>query len=156
MKRIASLARLAVKLLICFLLAQALAVAPAYAQRAQGAVMESVFFNVVWGSALGAVLGVSTAVLGAKDASAPNELRQATFSGASLGGLIGLGVGLFLIYNGVLFDETGSPFLNAQGEPVSAGYPLVSVQMPSFSLETSTSGPFRITGFSARVLDLRF
>lgn len=146
---------LAKALLLCALVPVLLA-RPALAQEvAPKPVMENVFFNVVWGSAFGAALGVAVSVIGSDDKSAPDEPRQAAFSGATAGGLIGLGVALYLVYQGITFEPATSTFTGAGGPamppPTAHADPL-----PPFTLVTSAEHPGRITGFSARVLNLKF
>lgn len=126
---------------------------PAHAQQAQKPVMENVFFNVVWGSAVGATLGVAVAVVGSADKSAPSGARSAAFQGATAGGLIGLGVALYLVYQGVTFDAASSTIFTSGQNDVP---PPALIQEPPFRLITARGEPFRVTGFSARVLDLRF
>lgn len=82
------------KMLLAAVLLHWAMASPALAQ--EKPVMENVFFNVVWGSAVGAVLGISTAIIGSDDHSAPSEARSSAFTGATVGGLAGLGIGLYL------------------------------------------------------------
>jgi hypothetical protein len=126
---------------------------PALAQQAQKPVMENVFFNVVWGSAVGAALGVAVAVVGSADKSAPSGARSAAFQGATAGGLIGLGVALYLVYGGITFDPAASTIVS--GAQTDAPRPALTVD-PPFRLITARDNPLRVTGFSARVLDLKF
>lgn len=121
----------------------------------QQPVMRNVFFNVVWGSAFGATLGASASVIGSDTPSRPPELRSATFNGATIGGLIGLGVGLYLVYTGITFDPAASLVAGqgAAGPGVAGGTMPAS---PPFSLKVSQEAAPRVTGFQARVLHLRF
>lgn len=147
------------KILICAVL---LAVAAAPLATAQemilpggGAkpVMENVFFNVVWGSVFGILLGAATAVIESDEKTAPENIRGRTFGGATVGGLIGLGVGLWLVTSGVTFDQNAAPFSDVR--PGGAGGQLAAAALP-FSLETSRSGTFRLTGFRTTVFSLKF
>ncbi len=113
-------------------------------------VMENVFFNVVWGSAFGATLGVAVAVIASDDESAPDDVRESAFTGATAGGLIGLGIGLYLVYQGITFDA-GSSRVGAAGP----GRPPPEVLDPPIQVVTSGDGR-RVTGFRARVFQLKF
>jgi len=141
---------LAFKTLLVALLVHWAVATPAMAQ--QKPVMENVFFNVVWGSALGAVLGISTAVIGSDDHSAPSEARSSAFTGATVGGLAGLGMGLYLIFQGITFEPAGSTFVGdvspTQGRPVS-------LPDPPFVL-TASRGGVGFDGFRARVFEFKF
>lgn len=125
----------------------------------QKPVMENVFYNVVWGSATGAILGMSVAIIGSSDPSQPADTRQGVFNGATVGGLVGLGVGLYLVYQGISFNPASSQLqLGAAGSGAD-GVPLARHDTPSllpFELITADSGPLRVTGFRANVLDIRF
>jgi len=121
-------------------------------------VMENVFFNVVWGSAFGATLGVAAAIIAAENKTQPADGRQSAFNGATLGGLIGLGMGLYLVYKGITFDERASG-LNLVGQNESAPQPPPPVflaGLPPFQLESESGQPWKINGFKARVLNMSF
>lgn len=147
--------RVLASLLVALLL---LAAPAAYAQDAlpvgQKPVMQNVFFNVVWGSIFGIVLGGASAVIESDRKTAPTNLRRKAFSGATVGGLIGLGVGLWLVGAGVTFEEQGTLIFSGQ-DPQGFARPIASNPLP-FTLETSADGPFRITGIRATVLDIKF
>jgi hypothetical protein len=136
------------------LLVLAWAAGPARAQEAGQPVMENVFFNVVWGSAFGATLGAAVAVIGSDDKSAPEDVRSAVFSGATAGGLIGLGVALYLVYQGITFDPNTSSFADAQGRPLPPA--AFHDALPPFTLVTAPEQPGRVTGFTARVFHMKF
>jgi hypothetical protein len=125
---------------------------PARAQ--EKPVMENVFYNVVWGSAFGATLGLAAAVVGSADKSKPENVRSSAFSGATAGGLVGLGLALYLVYSGITFDPASSTFTGADHAPALP--PLAQAGEPPLLLVTAPGEPFRVTGFKARVLDLRF
>ncbi|HEX9842317.1 MAG TPA: hypothetical protein VGC20_06180 [bacterium] len=148
MKLLSKLAKAAVVGLLLPLLLQG----PALAQ--EKPVMENVFFNVVWGSAFGATLGVAASVLGSADKSAPDNVRSSAFTGATGGGLLGLGLALYLVYTGITFDASTSTFTGA-GDPPPLP-PLAQLAEPPFTLVTAPDNPLRVTGFRARVIDLRF
>jgi hypothetical protein len=129
--------------------------APAYAQQQQKPVMENVFYNVVWGSVLGATIGLAGAIIASPDKSSPTNVRESVFTGATGGGLIGLGLALYLVYQGITFDPANSTFTGIGGEPQPLP-PIAKFEDPPFKLIVSSENPHRITGFSARVLDLKF
>lgn len=141
------------KALLVALLVLMLLAGPALAQdTGQKPVMQNVFFNVVWGSAFGATLGIAASVLGSSDKTSPQNVRSSTFTGATAGGLIGLGLALYLVYGGITFDPSASTFgANDQPHP-----PVARFEEPPFQLVSAKNDPFRITGFKARVIDLRF
>lgn len=132
---------------------------PALAQ--QKPVMENVFYNVVWGSATGAILGASAAVIAAKDKTNPPGLREGAFQGATVGGLIGLGVGVWLVFAGITFDPAGSTITDAAPAPrdpiaeralaLSSPPPL-----PLVALEFSPTNPSQLVGLRATLLDMKF
>jgi hypothetical protein len=127
------------------------------AAQGQQPVMQNVFFNVVWGSAFGATLGVAVAVIGSNNKSAPNAVRQSAFSGATAGGLIGLGLALYLVYQGITFDPAASTLSISANDP-AAPPPVQLAQAGDapFTLLTSPADPHKVTGFSARVINLKF
>lgn len=143
------------KLVLILLLLHCTLAAPLIAQDGDKPVMENAFFNVVWGSVVGATVGLAVAVISSDDKSSPDNVRDATFTGATLGGLIGLGVGLFLVYQGITFDRAASNFSAIDPSPPDAAFAAAIVD-PPFTLVSSRSDPLKITGFMARVLDLRF
>jgi hypothetical protein len=131
---------------------------PAFAQ--QKPVMENVFYNVVWGSAAGALLGSAAAVIGATDKTNPPGLRSGAFQGATAGGIIGLGVGVWLVFAGITFEPQGSTItdgalprnpLDDRAVALAAPPPV-----PLVALEFSPSNPSHITGFRAMLVDLKF
>ena len=74
-------------LLVLSALLLALSVSPGAAQVPirEKPIMQNTFFNVIWGSALGGVLGLASAIISADDASAPDNARSAGFSGSRNG-----------------------------------------------------------------------
>ncbi len=134
---------------------------PAYAQ--QKPVMENVFYNVVWGSASGALLGSAAAVIAAKDKTNPKGLRTGAFQGATAGGIIGLGVGVWLVFAGINFEPQGSTITDAAPAPALPN-PLddralalaTPPPLPLVALEFSSKDPSRISGFRTLLVDLKF
>ncbi len=146
------------KLILICALVLACAGSQAFAQRGQAPVMENVFFNVVWGSAFGAILGVAVAVIGAEDKSAPEDARNAAFSGATAGGLIGLGLGLWVVYQGTTFEGADQPLVHNDPGPKipRARAQALAMAEPPLVLLSSPERPHRITGFRATVFRMRF
>ena len=66
----------------------------------QQPVMKSVFWNTVWGSTWGAVMGVSYHFFSDK---AP--FRESVVTSTTIGGALGYGLGLYMVLNGLTFDE---------------------------------------------------
>jgi len=71
--------------------------------------MKNVFYNVLWGSFTGGMAYMSLTILDdSRDASEKYSFKFLTTQfiyGATVGGLIGLGVGTYLSMSGVTFDE---------------------------------------------------
>lgn len=151
------LSNIAKVVLICLVI-QLFAGSQAFAQRGQAPVMENVFFNVVWGSALGAILGVAVAVIGADDKSAPDDARSAAFTGATAGGLIGLGLGLWVVYQGTTFEGSNQGLVDNEGIPPLPQFSpqALALAEPPLILTSSPERPFKITGFKATVFRMRF
>ena len=63
-------------------------------------VMQSVFWNTVWGSAWGALIGTSSSFYSYSEAR-----REPVISGTSIGAVMGYGMGIYLVINGVTFDK---------------------------------------------------
>ena len=66
-----------------------------------------------------AIMGVALAVIASANKSQPTGGRDAAFSGATAGGLIGLGVGLYLVYNGITFSPGAPTFTRIPNRPSS-------------------------------------
>ena len=73
-------------------------------------VMENVFYNVLWGSAEGALIGGTITILGAKDKTYLPDFNKDALTGATYGGLIGLGMGLWMVFQGITLDPSSTPF----------------------------------------------
>lgn len=75
-------------------------------------VMKSIFWNTLLGSAWGALMGVAGALTG------PNlnfgSIRESLVVGTTIGGLIGYGLGTFVVLRGISFDASKIP-LGASG-----------------------------------------
>ncbi len=147
------------RLVSALILAQLLLAAAASAQvpLEQPAVMENVFYNVVWGSLFGILLASASAVIEAQDKSAPAEFGDSLVQGATFGGLLGLGLGIWLATSGDSFDPKQSLFFvnEPHFQPVRP-FRNVAARSAPIVFETSVGQPFRITGFRATVLDLKF
>jgi len=128
---------------------------PVFAQQAvpgNRPVMENVFFNVVWGAGVGALLGAASASLSSGSSAIPPSMRDNVVTGATMGSVVGLGVGVWLLFNGVTFDSNrsllfGSAAVDANGIPTYT---------PPLVLDTKPGEPFRITGFKALVFNKHF
>ena len=62
-------------------------------------VMRSVFWNTVWGSAWGAVMGISYHLLSGM------KFRESVITATTIGGVMGYGLGIYMVLNGLTFDE---------------------------------------------------
>ncbi|MCZ6472381.1 MAG: hypothetical protein O6934_02990 [SAR324 cluster bacterium] len=154
------------KFLICMTAAQLVLAPLALAQEAGvppggKPVMENIFFNVLWGSIFGLILGGAVAVIASEKPTAPEGFSDSATEGATAGGIVGLATGLFLVTSGITFDPNASLIFSRNDRGIED--PFVAQRPPAilypalpFALETSTSGPLRITGFRATVLDLKF
>jgi hypothetical protein len=147
------------KLVACLLIALIVSGPVVFAQEgpapmSRKPVMENVFFNVVWGSLFGIVLGAAAAVIESDDKTAPEGIRKQVFGGATAGGIIGLGIGLWVVASGITFEPEGTLLFSSR-DPDGFARPVAS-RAPPFSLQTSADGDFRVTGFRATVLDIRF
>lgn len=140
-------------MLLVFLVLQVSAAPAALAQNRKP-VMENVFFNVIWGSALGGVLGIASAIISADDKSAPENARSAGFSGATVGGLIGLGIGLWVIYQGTTFE--GSGVIITENGWYSPSLPHTIPMEPPLVFLTSPKNPSKIIGFRATIFRMKF
>ncbi|MCH8077642.1 MAG: hypothetical protein IIC64_17685 [SAR324 cluster bacterium] len=140
--------------LLLVLLAAQLSAGPAALAQGRKPVMENVFFNVIWGSAIGGVLGLASTIISADDKSAPDNARSAVFSGATVGGLVGLGVGLWVIYQGTTF-EGAEVNLAKNGLPVPSFPHTIPLEPPLVFL-TSPKNPSKIIGFRATLFRLKF
>ena len=148
--------RYLITLLMAFGLAFQVITAPVV--QAQGApmmpgekpIMENVFFNVVWGSVLGMLLGTSAATIESDVKTQPTDLSNRVALGATWGGILGLGIGIWLATNGITFDP-GAALFDTGGRRA----PMSSLD-PTFRLETSPDEPMKVTGVHAKLLAIRF
>lgn len=148
------------RIAILALLAQLLFATAAFGQAGGPAalgpkpIMENVFFNVVWGSAFGVLMGAAVSVVEAEKKTSPPDMRSRAYYGATWGGIIGLGVGVWLATSGITYDPDTAIFFARNGG--QDGRVAWAVEPPPFILETSKDGSNRITGFRATVLRLKF
>jgi hypothetical protein len=143
---------------VLLLAAWALSAQPASAQDLGGGaplgkppVMQTVFFNVVWGAGTGALLGAASASLSAGSATDPENLRTEVITGATLGSVVGAAVGIWLVFNGITFDADRS-LLFGSGLAANPYRP----NTPPLVFTSEPGRPFSISGFKALVLDLSF
>ena len=121
-------------------------------------VMQNTFFNVIWGSVVGAMLGASSAGVSQGTKANSTLLRESVVTGATAGGIIGLGVGIWLTFSGITFDADRSLLfqpISSTGSGDSGGM-LAQRYTPPIEIETAPGEPFRIIGARALILDLRF
>ena len=117
-------------------------------------VMENVFFNVVWGSVMGGLLATSVAIIGSEVKSSPDDVSDKVFEGLTWGGVLGLGLGIWLVTTGISFHPEQSLFFGENAPPQA---PLFAApRLPPIVFETRREGSFRISGFRATVLNLKF
>ena len=149
----------AIGILVALLLAFEAGLAPIAS--AQGAppgapggkpIMENVFFNVVWGSVFGILMGSSAAAIESEVKTQPKDLSTRVALGATWGGILGLGVGIWLASNGITFDP-GATLFDFSGPRQR---PPISSNDPPLRFETNPLNPLQITGLQARVVDIKF
>ena len=63
-------------------------------------VMYSVFWNTLWGSAWGATMGFSYHLVSGI------KLRESLISATTIGGVLGYGLGIYLVVSGLSFDKS--------------------------------------------------
>jgi len=63
-------------------------------------VMYSVFWNTLWGSAWGATMGFSYHLVSGI------KLRESLITSTTIGGILGYGLGIYLVVNGLSFDKS--------------------------------------------------
>ena len=63
-------------------------------------VMYSVFWNTLWGSAWGSTMGFSYHLISGI------KLRESLITATTIGGILGYGLGIYLVINGLSFDES--------------------------------------------------
>ena len=66
----------------------------------QKPVMYSVFWNSLWGSAWGATMGFSYHLVSGI------QLRESIITSTTIGGVLGYGLGIYLVVSGLSFDKT--------------------------------------------------
>ena len=62
-------------------------------------VMYSVFWNTLWGSAWGATMGFSYHLV------SEIQLRESLITSTTIGGVLGYGLGIYLVVGGLSFDK---------------------------------------------------
>ena len=63
-------------------------------------VMYSVFWNTLWGSAWGGTMGFSYHLISGI------KLRESFITATTIGGILGYGLGIYLVVNGLSFDKS--------------------------------------------------
>ena len=63
-------------------------------------VMYSVFWNTLWGSAWGATMGFSYHLVSGI------QIRESLITATTIGGVLGYGVGIYLVVGGLSFDKS--------------------------------------------------
>ena len=63
-------------------------------------VMYSVFWNTLWGSAWGATMGFSYPLV------SEIQLRESLITSTTIGGVLGYGLGIYLVVGGLSFDKS--------------------------------------------------
>ena len=63
-------------------------------------VMYSIFWNTLWGSAWGATMGFSYHLVSGI------QLRESIITSTTIGGVLGYGLGIYLVVSGLSFDKT--------------------------------------------------
>ena len=66
----------------------------------QNPVMYSIFWNTLWGSAWGATMGFSYHLVSGI------QLRESIITSTTIGGVLGYGLGIYLVVSGLSFDKT--------------------------------------------------
>ena len=66
----------------------------------QKPVMYSVFWNTLWGSTWGATMGFSYHLVSGI------QLRESIITSTTIGGVLGYGLGIYLVVSGLSFDKT--------------------------------------------------
>ncbi|MDH5752788.1 MAG: hypothetical protein OEZ59_10285 [Deltaproteobacteria bacterium] len=141
---------------------------PVMAQGAENPVMKNVFYNTLWGSGWGALMGLSMVVIEAEDKSQPGNISEPMFQGVTIGGVLGFGVGLFLVLQGISFDQSAAPLSKfiTHNDTLNGTYPgqppgtrptaYTAAASSPFEFITDPQKPYRITGMLARVAHFRF
>jgi len=66
----------------------------------QKPVMYSIFWNTLWGSAWGATMGFSYHLISGI------QLRESLITSVTIGGVLGYGLGIYMVVSGLSFDES--------------------------------------------------
>ncbi len=94
----------------------------------QKPVMYSVFWNTLWGSAWGATMGFSYHLVSGI------QLRESIITSTTIGGVLGYGLGIYLVVSGLSFDKTY----------------LLELPTPKFQVNHNSSS-FRVQGLQLSV-----
>jgi hypothetical protein len=92
-------------------------------------VMYSVFWNTLWGSAWGGAMGLSYHL------GSGISLRESLVSAATIGGVLGYGLGIYLVVSGLSFDKSfllELPSPKFQLQPQNAAF-LETEMMPLYT-----------------------
>lgn len=115
----------------------------------QQPVMYSVFWNTLWGSAWGGVMGTSYHLVSGIN------LRESVVTSITIGGLMGYGLGIFLVLNGLSFDPLFLLDLPApQFGPQPQQAPLA--WSPEKTSPTASLGNSDPSAWEATVINIRF
>ena len=111
-------------------------------------VMQSVFWNTVWGSAWGALIGTASSFY------SYNEVkREPVISGTTIGAVMGYGMGIYLILNGITFDKR---FLLNLPAPEFGPVPQASLgQNDPFQTQASAA-PVDPSAWQVSLFEIRF
>jgi len=67
--------------------------------------MQNVFLNVIWGSAIGGIMGLTVESMQEEPETRKNYWAESFFTGATYGAIFGLIVGVTMSYTGITFDK---------------------------------------------------
>lgn len=88
--------------------------------RAGKPVMETVFYNVLWGSASGLLLGTAASIIASSDKTQPKDFSNYAIQGTSFGGVMGLIAGVYLVFAEINFVQEGAlPFDTSATAPLN-------------------------------------
>ena len=117
-------------------------------------VMKSIFWNTVFGSAWGALIGTSYAL---GDAAA--SFRESLIFGTTFGGMIGYGFGVYLVIRGITFDPSTlptPPTTPLTSAPLSPINPVVQDNIVPFSTEMRLAAQPQKQGWQTTLFQTTF